>query len=156
MKNKIPDGREWEKIVDEAFSSDRIHVFSEEYNTQKRFMRKGVTMKKNNILMNMTVAVATLAVVAFPTAIYMNTRSDETSQLQSAQFAEDTEEATAPPVETINTETYYSLNIGWLPDGMSFQAEDNKSSVKSYGYSSDELKLTVLFLKNTPSLSYNE
>ena len=74
MKKHIPDSTEWKKIVDEAFSSDETHTFSENYNMKKQALQKGTVMKKNNILMNLTVAAA-----AFPTGIYLATRTSETT-----------------------------------------------------------------------------
>lgn len=79
MKKHIPDSTEWKKIVDEAFSSDETHTFSENYNMKKQALQKGTVMKKNNILMNLTVAAAAFAVVAFPTGIYLATRTSETT-----------------------------------------------------------------------------
>lgn len=78
MKKHSPDSDEWKKIVDEAFSSDEIHVFSENYNMKKHSMQKGFIMKRNNLLLNLTVTAAALAVVAFPTGIYLSTRTAET------------------------------------------------------------------------------
>lgn len=78
MKKHSPDSDEWKKIVDEAFSSDEIHVFSENYNMKKHSMQKGIIMKRNNLLLNLTVTAAALAVVAFPTGIYLSTRTAET------------------------------------------------------------------------------
>ena len=84
MKNmKLPDNDEWKKIVDDAFSSDGFHIFSENYNMKKHSilsMRKGITMKKNNLIMNLTVASAALTVVAVPTVIYLGSHTSETQQ----------------------------------------------------------------------------
>ena len=49
MKNNyIPDDKEWKKIIDEAFDSDEIHIFSEHYNMQIRCMQRRIEMKKTN------------------------------------------------------------------------------------------------------------
>lgn len=80
MKNmKLPNSDEWEKIIDDAFSSDKLHTFSESYNMKKhsmQSMRKGITMKKNNLIMNLTIAAAALTVVAVPTAIYIGSNAN--------------------------------------------------------------------------------
>lgn len=78
-KHRLPDDTEWKKIVDDAFSSDEMHKFSENYNMKKHALRKGNVMKRHNILMNLTVAAAAFAVVAFPTGIYLTTRTAETT-----------------------------------------------------------------------------
>ena len=76
MKNiRLPNNNEWNSIIDDAFSSDEIHTFSENYNMKKQSMRKGIAMKKNNLMLNLTVAAAALAVVAFPTGIYFSTHT---------------------------------------------------------------------------------
>lgn len=102
MKKHIPDSDEWKKIVDEAFSSDEIHVFSENYKMKKQSMRKGIIMKRNNILMNLTVTAA-LAVVAFPTGIYLSTRTAETTP--SAELPADEVETTSEDEVTVADET---------------------------------------------------
>ncbi len=145
MKNmKLPDSDEWNRIVDDAFSSDEIHTFSENYNMKKQSMRKGITMKKNNLMMNLTVAAAALAVVAFPTGIYLSTRTAETQPAAEIPSEETTDAET--PVEIINNETIYALEMGWLPEGLENQQE-NEAGI-NYGYSDTEIKLTVLFMKS--------
>ena len=80
MKNiRLPNNNEWNSIIDDAFSSDEIHTFSENYNMKKQSMRKGIAMKKNNLMLNLTVAAAALAVVAFPTGIYFSTHTAGTN-----------------------------------------------------------------------------
>lgn len=103
MKKNIPDSDEWKKIVDEAFSSDEIHIFSENYNMKKQSMRKGIIMKRNNLLMNLTVAAAALAVVAFPTGIYLSTRTAETTP--SAELPSEEVETTSEDEITIADDT---------------------------------------------------
>lgn len=103
MKKHIPDSTEWKKIVDEAFSSDETHTFSENYNMNKQALQKGTVMKKNNILMNLTVAAAAFAVVAFPTGIYLATRTSETTP--AAELPADEVETTSEDEVTIADET---------------------------------------------------
>lgn len=103
MKKNIPDSDEWKKIVDEAFSSDEIHIFSENYKMKKQSMRKGIIMKRNNLLMNLTVTAAALAVVAFPTGIYLSTRTAETTP--SAELPSEEVETTSEDEVTIADDT---------------------------------------------------
>lgn len=103
MKKHIPDSTEWKKIVDEAFSSDETHTFSENYNMKKQALQKGTVMKKNNILMNLTVAAAAFAVVAFPTGIYLATRTSETTP--AAELPADEVETTSEDEVTVADDT---------------------------------------------------
>ncbi|MCM1506800.1 MAG: hypothetical protein NC177_06650 [Ruminococcus flavefaciens] len=141
-KYKLPDRDEWDKIVDEAFSSDDMHVFSENYRIKKQSMRKGITMKKNNLIMNLTVTAAALAVVAFPTGIYLTTRTAETTPATEVSSDENTEMS----AEAMNNETFYALEMGWLPEGFE-KLEENEEGI-CYGKSGGEAEITVLFLKN--------
>ena len=112
MKNhRLPDKDEWDKIVDEAFSSDEVHTFSGEYNMKKyqNFqVRKGITMKKNNLLMNLTVVATALAVIAVPTGLYV--ANNMTTTKSNTQF---TENEQASP---LSDDTIYAVEIGWLPE----------------------------------------
>ncbi len=118
MKNiKLPNSDEWQKIVDDAFSSDEIHTFSENYNMKKQSMRKGITMKKNNLVMNLTVAAAALTIVAFPTAIYMNTRNAAT------------EPATQLPAEDIYSDDESTLIAEEVDDEFTTQISDTEVTI---------------------------
>ena len=45
MKNNgLPTKKEWDKIVDNAFSSAEIHEFSDMYERRKADMQKGIFM----------------------------------------------------------------------------------------------------------------
>ena len=147
MKKHIPDGEEWQKIVDGAFSSKEVHVFSENYRMKKKSLLKGaVIMKKHNLLMNLTVTAAALAVVAFPTGIYLSTRTADTSPAsQLPAESEEMEESTSLNInKAVYKEKTYGLEMGWLPDGIEFQNED--AGGFHYGYSAEEIKLSALFL----------
>lgn len=143
--NRLPNKEEWDKIVDEAFSSGEVHKFSEHYRMKKKSILKGVIiMKKHNTLMNLTVAVSAFAVIAFPTGIYLATRTAETEPATQAPAEEisDNSEKSA-----VNNETIYALQIGWLPEGFE-QLEENEEGI-CYGKKDGEAEITVLFLKNT-------
>ena len=48
MKNKnFPSGQDWDKIVDDAFRSNDVHTFSDNYLQRKASLQKGFVMKKN-------------------------------------------------------------------------------------------------------------
>ncbi|MBD5160252.1 MAG: hypothetical protein HDT23_08455, partial [Ruminococcus sp.] len=125
MKNhRLPDKDEWDKIVDEAFSSDEIHTFSGEYNMKKyqNFqVRKGTTMKRNNFLMNLTVVATALAVIAVPTGVYI--AGNMTSTKSSEQY---TQQEQATPL--VN-DTIYDFEYGWLPEGFGYNPEAEQRTV---------------------------
>lgn len=147
MKNmKLPDSDEWKKIVDDAFSSDEFHVFSENYNMKKHSMqsvRKGITMKKNNLIMNLTVAAAALTVVAVPTVIYLG--SNTTQQYAQVSDEEETSKL-ASQVEEKENDTIYNIEFGWLPEDFEYNNEE------SYTYFTnavnEKIFMIASFIKN--------
>ena len=150
MKNyRLPDNDEWDKIVDEAFSSDEIHTFSENYKMKKYSgypVRKGSTMKKNNLLMNLTVIATALAVVAVPTGVYIANNMTETkSATQSAQ-EEQLIEKTASSVAEKENDKIYDIEFGWLPEDFEYNNEE------SYTYftnpDKDKIFMISSFVKN--------
>ena len=47
MNNKkLPKGNEWKKIVDDAFSSDSTHIFSDAYCNRRADLQRGAVMKR--------------------------------------------------------------------------------------------------------------
>ena len=44
---KLPKGKEWDKIAEEAFNSGETHIFSDNYCRRKAEMQGGITMKRN-------------------------------------------------------------------------------------------------------------
>ncbi len=44
---KLPKGKEWDKIAEEAFNSGGTHIFSDNYCRRKAEMQGGITMKRN-------------------------------------------------------------------------------------------------------------
>lgn len=110
MKDKFPKEREWEKIVDNAFSSDEKHIFSEQYEMQKRCMQKGITMKrerikiKNHKISSGALSVAAAAIILVPSTIYgfgkLNANVEPSYQPEETeQTQETTEEVTTEPAE---------------------------------------------------------
>lgn len=47
-KKGLPSKKQWDKIVDEAFSSTEIHGFSDSYERRRAEMQKGIIMDSNN------------------------------------------------------------------------------------------------------------
>ncbi|MDE6664682.1 MAG: hypothetical protein K2K14_00615 [Ruminococcus sp.] len=144
MKNiKLPNTDEWEKIVDDAFSSDEIHTFSENYNMKKQSMRKGITMKKNNLVMNLTVAAAALTIVAFPTAIYMNTRNAATepaTQLPAEDTYSDDESTLIDEVDEEFT-TQISDTEVTITDG----EDDGQVNEEIHQFTEDEIDYDTIY-----------
>lgn len=84
MRNKgIPSEKEWDKIVDEAFSSDKKHDFSVRYELRREDIQKGNIMKKttNHIKRRYIsmVAAAAAVVIGAPISIYAISRAIPTS-----------------------------------------------------------------------------
>ena len=142
MKNhRLPDKNEWDKIVDEAFSSDEVHTFSGEYNMKKyqNFqVRKGITMKKNNLLMNLTVVATALAVIAVPTGLYV--ANNMTTTKSNTQF---TENEQASP---LSDDTVYAVEFGWLPEDFNYNSEDSYTYFTNTG--NEKIFMIASFTKN--------
>ncbi|MDE6671871.1 MAG: hypothetical protein K2K16_06695 [Ruminococcus sp.] len=142
MKNhRLPDKDEWDKIVDEAFSSDEVHTFSGEYNMKKyqNFqVRKGITMKKNNLLMNLTVVATALAVIAVPTGLYV--ANNMTTTKSNTQF---TENEQASP---LSDDTIYDVEFGWLPEDFNYNSEDSYTYFTNTG--NEKIFMIASFTKN--------
>ena len=88
MKNKgLPTQKEWDNIIDEAFSSDEKHDFSALYELRKAEIQKGITMKKttNHIQRRYRgmVAAAAAIVIAAPASVYALSKALPTSNMIS-------------------------------------------------------------------------
>ncbi|WP_303789256.1 hypothetical protein [Ruminococcus flavefaciens] len=81
--NRIPDNKEWEKIVDDAFSSDTQHDFSVMYELRKENIQKGITMKKTSNYIRRRyigmVAAAAAVVIGAPVTVYALSNSKSSS-----------------------------------------------------------------------------
>lgn len=98
--NKLPDKKEWNNIINEAFSSDAEHRFSERYMQKKEKINGGIIMKKSiftpeKLFIGLSTA-AVLAVVAVPTAAFTLKRANN-SDSPAAQVSTEavTESATS-------------------------------------------------------------
>ena len=88
--NGIPSEKEWDKIVSEAFSSDKKHDFSVMYELRREEIQKGITMKKTTNYIKRRyfgmVAAAAAIVIAAPLSIYAISRSmNSSSQLTEVE-----------------------------------------------------------------------
>ncbi|MDE6427134.1 MAG: hypothetical protein K2K89_13515 [Ruminococcus sp.] len=145
-KYKFPDNDQWEKIVDEAFSSGDDHKFSENYEIRKQSIQKGnVIMKKHNILMNLTVAAAAFAVVAFPTGIYFATRTAETTPATQLPAEEETSKLASQVAEKEN-DTIYNIEYGWLPEDFEYNNEESYTYFTNAG--NEKIFMIASFMKN--------
>lgn len=81
--NRIPDNKEWKKIVDDAFSSDTQHDFSVMYELRKENIQKGITMKKTSNYIRRRyigmVAAAAAVVIGAPVTVYALSNSKSSS-----------------------------------------------------------------------------
>lgn len=128
--NKLPNGTEFDKIVEDAFSSDEKHIFSADYEFKRDAIQRGAFMKtgRNHIKwqsFGMTAAAAAV-VIGVPTGIFLassKTAIDPAAQYkdtdtqyeevsvpeETQQLAETTEETTE---ESSNRKgTYISDNV---------------------------------------------
>lgn len=77
-RSKLPGKKEFDKIVEEAFSADERHSFSPQYKQKKDNIQRGIIMKKTNNKLERVfvgaVAAAVLAVVAVPTGVVIKNK----------------------------------------------------------------------------------
>lgn len=126
---KLPNKKEFERIVEEAFSVDERHSFSEQYKQKKDNIQRGIIMKKINnkperIFVG-TVAAAVLAVVAVPTGVVMKNKLDPQETVpgtdENAVIIENTENP--DPAANVDiapefNEEPKTYEFGWMPDNM--------------------------------------
>lgn len=160
--NKLPSKKEWDNIINEAFSSYEDHRFSERYLQKKEKIEKterGVIMKKSSnrperLFIGLTTA-AVLAVVAVPTAAitlnHMNNSGSPAAQLATEAVtesdvptAENNVEVTETPENTEAPKTYV---FGWMPDDMPFKGDEKHPFIK-IRRSSDNAGITPQLFNN--------
>lgn len=168
--NKLPNKKEWNNIINEAFSSDSEHRFSERYIQKKEKIKGGLIMKKltfkpEKLFIRLTTA-AVLAAVAIPTAAvtlnHMN-RSDAPAAAQisteaGTESAENTTiAATAAEPETNVTPSEnqhqsvstapMAISLGVIPNGfymdkIEFPAYEDQNATTKEEY---ELQTLVFY-----------
>lgn len=137
-KSELPNKIEFDRIVEEAFSSGEYHSFSEQYRQKKVNIQRGMIMKKMNnkserIFVG-AVAAAVLAVVAVPTGVVIKNSLEPKNTVpgtdENAVVVEVPEDE-ADPMAAVEAETeiieapevieegFKTYEFGWLPEGMS-------------------------------------
>ncbi len=119
MADNIFSKKEWDKIVDEAFSSNENHIFSENYNNQKAEMERRIRMsrtKKSRKYVTALIAAATAAAIIPTSVLAYNTIANirRTANYQNTVTIR-------TPVKSLEataaTDGYMYYEFGWLPDG---------------------------------------
>ncbi|MBQ3138937.1 MAG: hypothetical protein IJB68_05415 [Ruminococcus sp.] len=118
--NNFPDEKEWKKIVEDAFSSDEEHIFSEHYKLNKQQMLRRVTMTKKTFNKKRGLAVIAAAVAvtaAIPLSVFAYEKL--TAKIEKTGNYENTILIQTPVADTENTEApkYMFYEFGWIPEG---------------------------------------
>ncbi len=144
--SKLPDKKEWDKIVDEAFSSSDEHTFSHGYNARKYTMTRGITMKRRKVdnkrhgggRIALSIAAAAAAFAIVPTAVFFAGHSGGASspaadmgELTETTAAEETTaEALAETMaeDTISLEDvrcygFKDVQLNYVPEGLVYQTD---------------------------------
>lgn len=174
-RSELPGKKEFDKIVEEAFSANDCHSFSPQYKQKKDEIQRGIIMKKTNnklerVLVG-TAAAAILAVVAVPTGVVLKNKlsSDDTvaGTDENAVVVEATkasEEITEPAADA-DTVTEFNEEpktyvFNWLPedmtsDGWKLHNSDRTSCItpEIYRYTPDQ---NLLPRHNFPTASTDE
>ncbi|MBR3970270.1 MAG: hypothetical protein IKJ87_04250 [Ruminococcus sp.] len=119
-KNDFPNENEWKKIVEDAFSSDEEHIFSEHYKLNKQQMLRRVTMTKKTFNKKRGLAVIAAAVAvtaAIPLSVFAYEKL--TAKIEKTGNYENTISIQTPVADTENTEApkYMFYEFGWIPEG---------------------------------------
>ncbi len=146
-KNDFPNENEWKKIVEDAFSSDEEHIFSEHYKLNKQQMLRRVTMTKKTFNKKRGLAVIAAAVVitaAIPLSVFAYEKL--TAKIEKTANYENTISIQTPVADTENTEApkYMFYEFGWVPEGYVPSTEKG-----GFTLDSDEIKggISPLFYK---------
>lgn len=109
MKNNgLPDSKEWDKIIDDAFSSTEQHDFSVRYELKKAEIQKGITMNKTTNFIQRRyagmVAAAAAIVIAVPVSVYAfsNEKTTTVPQTEVTTTESATQETTVPESTTLS------------------------------------------------------
>lgn len=137
--NKLPNKKEWNNIINEAFSSDSEHRFSERYIQKKEKIKGGLIMKKltfkpEKLFIGLTTA-AVLTVVAVPTialtlkranksdspAVQVSTENNANNNITTSEneYRENTTASEASAVISNGSAEPIKLQCGDLPAGYS-------------------------------------
>lgn len=131
-KNDFPNENEWEKIVEDAFSSDEEHIFSEHYKLRKQQMLRRITMTKKTFNKKRGLAVIAAAVAvtaAIPLSVFAYGKL--TAKIEKTANYENTVTIQTPVADTENAEAskYMYYEFGWVPEG--YIPHEEKSGFKN-------------------------
>lgn len=159
-RSKLPNKKEFDRIVEEAFSSDERHSFSEQYKQKKDNIQRGIIMKKINnkperIFVG-AVAAAVMAVVAIPTGVVIKNKLNPDDIVPGTDENAVIVEATENPdpmagIEDVTeipeiAEEPKTIEFGWLPEDMPYN-EDGQYAGKIHR-ESDDAGITPRLFKN--------
>jgi len=163
-KSELPNKIEFDRIVEEAFSSGERHSFSEQYRQKKDNIQRGMIMKKMNnkserIFVG-AVAAAVLAVVAVPTGVVIKNSLEPDKAVPGTNDAAvlvDVPEEETDPMAAVEPETeiveapevieegFKTYEFGWLPEGLMFDEAGWKIHDGNWGSG-----ITPMLYKITP------
>lgn len=109
MKNKLPSKKQWKRIVNNAFSSDKKHDFSVLYELRKSEIQKGHTLQKETNYFHgryiSMIAAAAAVIIAVPAVVFAYT--NQNTEIEPASEIENMTQVltTALITEEITTET---------------------------------------------------
>lgn len=126
MKKGFPDKQEWNKIVEEAFSSDDKHDFSAHYELRKDRMQRGIRMTKNTDRKGKKIVAAVIASAAaialIPTSVYAYNRI-KADISKTADYQTTISISTPEQIADESGDQFMFYTFNWLPDGY-VKAED--------------------------------
>ena len=136
MKNNgLPNKNEWDKIVDDAFSSTEKHDFSVMYELKKAEIQKGITMKQSTNFIQRRyagmVAAAAAIVIAVPATVYAFTNGKPVTDTQQTEI-------TTAPVETTIAQESTTLADTADESTNKFQVEKENTYLYSLKYTPSE------------------
>lgn len=118
MNNKkLPKGNEWKKIVDDAFSSDSTHIFSDAYCNRRADLQRGAVMKRvtsNQKRSYKGIAATAAAMILIPTVTIAGTHfavhKDGNSNDKAAEVVVEATTETTEALTEIVTEPVMAEN----------------------------------------------
>lgn len=126
MKKGFPDKQEWNKIVEEAFSSDDKHDFSAHYELRKDRMQRGIRMTKKTDRKGKKIVAAVIASAAaialIPTSVYAYNRI-KADISKTADYQTTISISTPEQIADESGDQFMFYTFNWLPDGY-VKAED--------------------------------
>ncbi len=155
MRNKrLPSSKQWDKIINDAFKSDKHHDFSLSYELRKSEIQKGNTIKKetnhfHSRYMSM-VAAAAAVIIAVPAIVFAYSNHSyeteptfeikPTEPVQTTTFV--TEEVTTEPV---TEETTYAVPVEDNTGILQLTQNGKYQFILKYTPSYDELSNTQTY-----------